>query len=102
MFNNVGSEIKAWAKILVILITIVSVILGGVWGSVLFGDYGINIVLGAAIFGVIGYFLGRLSAMAIYAFGQLVESVDTINALLHGNTSIITPFWVCRTCGEKK
>lgn len=118
MFSNVGGEIKGWAKFTIVMSTILWAALGGMLGWMLSDEEVGGIVWGVLLLGFIGFFLSRLAAMMLYAFGQLVESVDTINELLHRRTSIIGAApkadkqapppvqsggnpWRCRTCGEE-
>ena len=76
MYNNVGRELKNWAKLVVILLEIPS----GIAGALLFyliGIEGEEIILGllvGALVAVLGYYIARLVGIAIYAFGELVET----------------------------
>ena len=124
MFNNVGREIKGWAKLLLVLLTIPWIVAGfGVVAMMLEMDEDLMIlglILGLTVAGF-GYVLARFSAMFIYAYGQLVETVDAMNETLRSmrpsdsaassyqphaepQTPISIPetnVWFCGTCGER-
>lgn len=124
MFNNVGREIKGWARLLLILLTIPWIIAGlGVVAMIAEMDEDLiilGLILGVVVAGF-GYLLARFSAMFIYAYGQLVETVDSMNETLrsmrssdsaapscqpHAGPATPPPVpasnvWFCGTCGER-
>ena len=79
MFQNVGKEIKGWAKFIVVLITVMFVLTG----CIVVIDYGLPVMLlVGGILGVLGYFIGRLTAILLYAFGELVDASTEIKSIL--------------------
>ena len=123
MYNNVGREIKGWATGLLILMIILCVISGiGIFVMIVAMDEDLILLaffLAALQIGL-GYVLARFSAMFMYAYGQLVESVDAIKDTLNvmrasgSNQSKHIPaapqtpppapasnVWFCGTCGER-
>lgn len=76
MYDNVGRELKKWAEFIVHVQTIPSACLGGF----LFVSIAVEsekLLLGllvGALVTTIGYLLARLSAIMLYAFGELVET----------------------------
>jgi len=83
MFNDVGNELKNWARLIVILLTIPAV-LAGIVLLIVFVEQEM-ILLGviiALVASVLGYILARLSAILLYAFGELVACATSIDERL--------------------
>ena len=79
MYPDVGNELKRWARILAILLTIPSVLLGlAVFAIAAKYDYGFRGFLAALIIAALGYFFARLSWITLYAYGELVDCVSKI------------------------
>ena len=92
LFDNVGKELKKMAETIAKLIRILHVLIGLVLivvGCALFGE-DIPIAVGIAFLlvgiGVIGWgdTLARLIVIALYAYGELVEKVVSIEGILVG------------------
>lgn len=86
MYKNVGKELKGWAKFLVILLTIPYVIIGVI--SIAYfssEDQGGLGVLVAIMIVIVGYFLARMGAILLYAFGEIVDRVSSIENRVCGN-----------------
>ncbi|MBO5129250.1 MAG: hypothetical protein J6B95_02755 [Oscillospiraceae bacterium] len=80
MFKNVGKELKNWARIIVILMTVPSVLVS-ILLIVIFAEQDLTFL--GIVFGVIvialGYFFARLSAIMLYAYGELVDRTESID-----------------------
>ena len=85
-FENVGKEIKMWAKTLAVL-TFIPFCIGGL--AVLFGAFAalgeaeggafLLGLIGAALIVGVGYLVARLSAIILYGFGELVDKTSDTN-----------------------
>ena len=84
MFKNVGNELKVWAKIIVILLTVPSVLFGlflikagiDAWYD------GLWLYIAGIVVAVAGYFLARLAGIFTYAFGELITRVTSIDEMM--------------------
>ena len=86
MFENAGSKIKTLAIILFALIVLMSVIM-----SFCFRGFGIGMIA-FLIFIPLGILIGWMSAIGLYAFGELCENVHAINEKLGKKESMGTIF----------
>ena len=85
MFANVGGQIKTLAKFCVWLLTIVGVIIGGAVYSLYEKAMDPSVILCLLFLivgGVVGWLIGYVSAILFYAFGELVQKVQRIDAKL--------------------
>lgn len=86
-FDDVGKEIKNWAKIFAWVSFIGSIVAGVVmllYGlGVLIADFDIPLsfgLIGGGVASVVfGYFLARLEVIILYGFGELIDQVTQIN-----------------------
>lgn len=92
LFDNVGKDLKKIAEIIAQIIMILHVLIGLVLiivACVLFADeatiaLGIACLLVGAGIVVWGYILSRLLVIVLYAYGELVEKVTSIEEKLVG------------------
>lgn len=92
LFDNVGKDLKKLAEGMAALILIVFCIIGllvMIGGGILAYEYDIPviiaIILGAIFFGI-GYIVSKLSAIRLYAFGELVERVCSLEEKVVGTS----------------
>lgn len=82
MFNNSGKKIMSIAKVFCIIKIVLCVLIGY-----------ILIVIGEVLFGIllaiIGTIISWISAMFLYAFGQLVDNSDNLIFLAQTTKNII-------------
>ncbi len=78
MYTNVGAQIKSLATT-ICWITRVLFILGGLVFAV--AAESPEYFLVAAVMAVLGWFMGWLSGLFIYGFGQLIENSDKLVSL---------------------
>ena len=78
MFKDVGKELKSWAKLFVILVTSVG-FEAGLMIVKATGEDGIKAVLVPIIIAAIAFVFSYLSAIFLYAFGELVDCVKELN-----------------------
>ncbi|MBO4938727.1 MAG: hypothetical protein J6C98_06990 [Oscillospiraceae bacterium] len=80
MFNHVGRELKNWARVIVILLTVPAVIIGFLllvtfaYEDMLL----LGLIIGILVPGL-GYFFARLAAIMLYAYGELVDRAESID-----------------------
>lgn len=116
MYNQVGKELKGWAKFIVILLTIPFVAIG-ILLLVALIDADLAF-LGSVICLVtvlLGYALARLSGIILYAFGEIVDRLASIDdrgskPQVMGNTVTrstaaapekkVPGSWTCMSCGH--
>lgn len=81
MFYQVGKELKRWAKFLVVLMTLPSILLA-VYLLNRFNNMGLPLVISLIIcillVGIV-YFLARLACIKLYAYGELVDRVASVD-----------------------
>ena len=88
MFSEVGKELKTWAKIVTIVLTIPAVILAiavYVVLTMMFDMGHIGFLIGAFLV-FLGYFFARLVCIGLYAFGELVDKVTSMEAYVCGKS----------------
>lgn len=94
MFDNPGSKIKTFAKILFwIMVALGAIVL--IIGCAL-GSFGTTFIVYGIIIIVMGYFLSLLYA----AFGELTEDVREIKATMR-NGGNLPPQGYCSSCGTQ-
>lgn len=76
MYTNIGKELKGLAIAMHIILSIAAVACGFVFGNTL--DSG---VLGFLIF-LSGAFIALVASWVLYGFGELIDTVITLNTLL--------------------
>lgn len=76
MYTSIGKELKGLAIAMFIILTIAAVACGFVFGNIL--DSG---GLGFLIF-LSGAFIALVSSWVLYGFGELIDTVITMNTLL--------------------
>lgn len=85
MFENVGGKIKTLVKVMFFLEAIVFIVGGIIIASSYNRDEMIWTGVGVA---VVGPLVAWISSLALYAFGELVESVMNINRNIRGNCGL--------------
>lgn len=95
MFKDVGKKLKSWAELFVILVTFLGFVVGCV---IVEGEDDFRAVLIPIITAVIAFVFSYLSAILLYAFGELVDCVKELNekiepkkALTDQSTAQATP-----------
>ena len=73
MYENIGSKIKTLAKVIFIILSIVSVVGGLTLLDTKIGVFGILIAALGVLFSLVGTFF-------LYGFGQLIENTDILVA----------------------
>lgn len=97
MFKHPGKQVKFFAVVLLVLSVLIGAGVGLVLGAVLAsagssgGAFGPGAPIGAASLalfpvygGVIGLIVGGINAIMIFAFGALVDDIETVRTALSG------------------
>lgn len=97
MFNNIGSKIKSYAKVIFWIGAVISIIAGiavivvaflassSVYEPFAFGKFFTGFILGI-ITAIIGIILSWIGVLVLYGFGVLVENSDTLKQLQQSKT----------------
>lgn len=83
MYKDVGKEIKFWAKVSVVLLTIPFVLVGiFVWLLLIEARSGFVGFFVGLIVALIGYFFARLGSILLYGYGELIDRTCSIDEKL--------------------
>ena len=85
MFKDIGVKIKSVAKLYLILTTIVTTFIGGMVYGAIENNMGSSVILMIICLMVsvsLGFVMGYIGAMFLYAYGELVDNLQQINKKL--------------------
>ena len=85
MFKDIGVKIKSVAKLYLILTTIVTTFIGGMVYGAIENNMGSSVILMIICLTVsvsLGFVMGYIGAMFLYAYGELVDNLQQINKKL--------------------
>lgn len=91
MYSEVGKKIKVLAKVIVIIMTIPSVLLGigiFVWLAQFEELAAVGFFIGIGVI-ALGYFFAWLSRILLYAYGELVDKTVSIESYLAGRKPVM-------------
>lgn len=77
MFEEVGKELKFWAKVSVWIVAIIGGVIGALVAAAVEAP-GIVYISFIALFGLVGYVLGRFAAILFYSYAEIVDCVQQI------------------------
>ncbi len=85
MFDNVGGQIKSFAKFYMWLMMIIGLLFGGAIYAFFESVMGASVILCLLLLvigGCVGWLSGYIGAVFLYAFGELVESNQRMSEIL--------------------
>lgn len=93
MFSNIGNKIRVLAKVLCIIGIVIAIITGLVVminGCMMLGNRrlvgpGIGMIFGGIIVAALGVLGAWISSFVLYGYGQLIHSVQNMEAKICGN-----------------
>lgn len=91
MYPEVGKKIKTLAKVAVIILTIPSALLGiGIfaWFAQSEGMAAVGFFIGIGVI-ALGYFSAWLNGILLYAYGELVDKISSIESYLTGRKPVM-------------